>query len=130
MGGGRGPNPDGFVPSEGSTSEVVNGHEVSSGSFIRTKVGNLAALNGSPYLCTTRRPLFYAPHSGLGPYAASPLIIRCAGGVFTVQRRGRTRGWSAPDGVTSPRSTRPSAPSRATAASARRRVSRTPWSAP
>eukprot|EP00959_Pyramimonas_sp_CCMP1952_P405412 8496865-Pyramimonas_sp.AAC.1 len=28
-----GPNPDGCVPNEGTTSEVVNGHEVSSGNF-------------------------------------------------------------------------------------------------
>eukprot|EP00959_Pyramimonas_sp_CCMP1952_P246796 5158271-Pyramimonas_sp.AAC.2 len=30
----NGPNPDGCVPNEGSTSEVVNGHQVSSGNLV------------------------------------------------------------------------------------------------
>eukprot|EP00959_Pyramimonas_sp_CCMP1952_P258486 5403066-Pyramimonas_sp.AAC.1 len=33
--------------------------------------GNLAALGGSLYLCTTRRPLFYVRNSGSGPYGVS-----------------------------------------------------------
>ena len=33
--------------------------------------GNLNALGGSLYLCTTRRSLFYVSHSELGPYGVS-----------------------------------------------------------
>ena len=57
------PNPNGCVPNEGSTSEVVNGHDLLGISF----EGNLDALGGSLYLCTTRRPSFYFNNSELGP---------------------------------------------------------------
>eukprot|EP00976_Prorocentrum_cordatum_P047379 956938-Prorocentrum_minimum.AAC.1 len=40
-----------------------------SGNFVCE--GNLAALGGSRYLCTTRHPLFYVTHSELRPYGVS-----------------------------------------------------------